>query len=352
MSDDVERVGQHWDQVQRDVQAGRTPPRTRWWESPTVRQHLNRLLAPGAGDGIDEGLTQRARQRLTERGLPADRPLPRGISVGGGQGIKEMLLLKANLVAHLELYELSEARIADGQARAQAEGLSDRLRFIKGDALQEARGPYDLVHWNNSLHHMLDVDQALAWSHRVLAPGGMFYMDDFVGPTRFQWSTASLKVATALRSRLPERYLRDPRRPGQQLAKVVRRPNPETLARHDPSEAAQSGRILSAVRTWFPDAEILPTGGIVYNLVLSDVLANFDEAEPADRARLEQLLDLDWALTQVPGLETHYAIALAFKGGPPAAWRTWSLRGQRAIEEGEAELRRQAQRLRGRLKRR
>ena len=112
------------------------------------------------------------------------------------------------------------------------------------------------------------------------------------------------------------------------------------------------GRILSAVRTWFPDAEILPTGGIVYNLVLSDVLANFDEADPVDRARLEQLLDLDWALTQVPGLETHYAVALAFKGGPPAAWRTWSLRGRRAVEEGEGKLRKQAQRVRSRVKRR
>lgn len=352
MGGDSQQIGQHWDQVQQDAQAGRTPTRTRWWESPTVRRHLNRLLDPAAGDGIDEGLTHRARQRLTERGFPKDRGLPRGISIGGGQGIKEMLLLKANLVEHFELYELSKVRIAEGRARAQAEGLADRLRFIEGDAMQEARGPYDLVHWNNALHHMLDVDQAVAWSHRVLAPGGLFYLDDFVGPTRFQWSSTSLKVASALRSRLPERLLRDPRRPGQQLSKEVRRPNPETLARHDPSEAAQSGRILSAVRTWFPDAEILLTGGIVYNLVLSDVLANFNEDDPADRARLEQLLDLDWALTMVPGLESHYAVALAFKGPPPAEWRAWSLRGRRAVELGRERLKRQAQRLRSRMKRR
>ena len=92
MSGDAERIGLHWDQVQHDVQTGRTPARTRWWESPTMRRHLNRLLHPDAGDGIDEGLTQRARLRLTERGLPPDRPLARAIPVGCGQGMNEMLL--------------------------------------------------------------------------------------------------------------------------------------------------------------------------------------------------------------------------------------------------------------------
>lgn len=352
MSDERERIGAHWDQVQAEINAGRTVSRTRWWESPTVRRHLNQLLWPSAGDGIDEGLIQLARRRLEERGQPAGRPLQRGISVGGGQGIKEMLLLQANLVEEMVVYELSELRIAEGRARAEAQGLKHRIRFVRGDALAEDQGPYDLVHWNNALHHMLDVDRAVAWSHQVLREGGLFYLDDFVGPTRFQWSSASLAVASALRGRLPERYLADPRRPGKRLEPRVLRPNPETLARHDPSEAAQSSRILSAVRTYFPDAEIQATGGIVYNLVLSDVLANFDEADPVDRGRLEQLLDLDYALTKVPGLETHYAVALAFKSGPPAPWRRWALEGRRALEEGERKVRGRARQVARKVKRR
>jgi hypothetical protein len=38
---------------------------------------------------------------------------------------------------------------------------------------------------------MFDVDGAVAWSKTVLKPGGVMYVEEFVGPDRFQWSDAT-----------------------------------------------------------------------------------------------------------------------------------------------------------------
>jgi hypothetical protein len=57
---------------------------------------------------------------------------------------------------------------------------------------------------------MLDVEQAIAWSVASLVAGGLFAMDDFVGPSRFLWSDRMLDYASKFRAGLPDRLLQDP----------------------------------------------------------------------------------------------------------------------------------------------
>jgi ubiquinone/menaquinone biosynthesis C-methylase UbiE len=97
-------------------------------------------------------------------------PFDKGISVGGGTGQKEMNLLRQGIVNEIEVYEYSEARIALGKKIAKEQSLEDRISFIHGDAFEivPQNERYDFVHWNNSLHHMLDVDKAVE-CHYLLA---------------------------------------------------------------------------------------------------------------------------------------------------------------------------------------
>jgi hypothetical protein len=75
------------------------------------------------------------------------------------------------------------------------------------------------------------------------------------------------------------------------LPRIVKKPDPEKMRQSDPSEAADCSRILECVQRQFPRAEIVPTGGVIYHLALSDLLANF--AEDEDFRLLERLLELD-----------------------------------------------------------
>lgn len=220
-----------------------------------------------------------------------------------------MKLLREGIVQVFDLYELADTRIATGREVAKKQQLAEQAHFIQGDAFHLANKPeqYELVHWNNSLHHMLNVEAAIEWSWKVLKPGGLFYMDDFVGPDRFQWSPQTLLAATAVRQSLPDRFLINPHSPTAVLPRVVKRPDPEKLRQSDPSEAADSSRILECVKSRFPAAAIILTGGVIYHLALSDILANFIDEE--DQSLLDRLLIVDDMCTAMG--ETHYATALA-----------------------------------------
>lgn len=67
--------------------------------------------------------------------------------------------------------------------------------------------------------------------------------------------------------------------------------------------------MLTSVAKWFPDAEIKPTGGVVYNVALMDAIHNLDEVE--DGALIDRLLRIDGRCTALG--EFHHAVAIAEK---------------------------------------
>jgi hypothetical protein len=104
----------------------------------------------------------------------------------------------AGVVSHLDLYEISGARIQQGKELADRYGLGQRITWHNRAAdfsTTALDGEYDLVHWNNALHHMLNVDQAVQWTKRALRADGYLYMNDFVGPNRMQWPDETLASA-------------------------------------------------------------------------------------------------------------------------------------------------------------
>jgi ubiquinone/menaquinone biosynthesis C-methylase UbiE len=226
-----------------------------------------------------------------------------------------MALLKSGLVEHITVYELSSQRIAAGRKAALKQGLAARIEFVEADAFKVdiADGQFDLVHWNNALHHMFDVDQAVAWSHRVLSTDGLFFMDDYVGPNRFQWSDETLALATRVRENLPPQYLQRAQPDAPPVPVQVGRPSIRRIVNEDPSEAPDSERILTAVKKHFPNALIIPTGGAVYNLALTHTLHHFDPKQPAEEALLRNLMLIDEMAVRNTRVESHYAVALAWR---------------------------------------
>jgi SAM-dependent methyltransferase len=305
-ADLARKIGNFWSK-------NRAAPKTRWWDSPVIIRHINAIVNGEPIDGFSMGLINRAKSLLGNR-----LPLEKGISIGCGNGAKEMQLIGQGLVESFDLFELSDDRIAKGRLLAKDQGIEDNINFVKGDAfsLITLNEKYDLVHWNNSLHHMMDVHYAVSWSRKVLKTGGLFYMDDFVGPSRFQWPDRQLAIASEIRRSLRgTKYLRNPVRNSLFSRKFLpcrlTRPDLEAMRLSDPSEAADSEQILPGIAKQFPEAEIIKTGGIVYSLALKDVIANFDESLEKDRRILQSLLDLE--IPCINKGETHYAVCLAIK---------------------------------------
>lgn len=296
------RIAAHWDAAAVNNCPG-------WWAHPRIVQHVNARVCGRPVKGTSRGLMEKVKE------LFGAQVWDRGVSVGCGSGAKEMAMMDAGIVGAFTLYELSPVRVEQGRALAESRGLQDRVEFHIQDAFKAGipDGSVDFVHWNNSLHHMMDTPAAVAWSHRILRKGGMFYMDDFIGPTRFQWSDKALELCTAVRASLPEKYLTNLRRPDGREPVRVRRPDPVAFARQDPSEAADSDRIMPALRKFFPGAWTMRTGGVVYNCALAHCIQNFNPGDPDDTALLDGLLVVDDVALEIPGIESHYAVALACK---------------------------------------
>ncbi|MGI9624542.1 MAG: class I SAM-dependent methyltransferase [Acidimicrobiales bacterium] len=303
----VDRVAAKWDREnQRNLGADKNL-RTRWWKHPYVLRRVNQRLC-----GEPEKLWGGGMHRWLERRFGDELPFQRAISVGGGTGGKEMDLIESGIVEHMTVYEYSESRIETGKNMATRRGLEDQVEFVCGDAfaLEQSLGSFDLVHWDNSLHHMLDVAAAVEWSRSILRSGGLFYLYGFIGPSRFQWTQPMLDLASEVRSALPASYLEDPNNPSELVIKEFSKPpSIRSMIANNPSEAADSDRILSSVRGVFPNADIILTGGVVYSLALNDIIHNFSW-DPVD-PYLRLLMALDFQAADA-GL-SHYAGALALK---------------------------------------
>ncbi len=104
---------------------------TRWWESDYIVKRINRRVC--------------------------------GESIGCGTGSKERNVIRSGLVEHFTLFELSSVAIEQGRAQAAQAGLAQNMTFRMEDGLtaETGDGVYDLVYWNNALHHMFDVKAAL-----------------------------------------------------------------------------------------------------------------------------------------------------------------------------------------------
>lgn len=269
-------------------------------QCPPVAERLARRLVPGART------KSHVVQALVRSHLDASSP--RAVSVGCGQAYREVGLLRAGLVDRFDLFEIAAEMRTAAAARAAEHGVTDRIALHDGD-FRTADGPYDLVLWASSLHHMLDVDEAIAWSRRVLRPGGLLLVQEYVGANRFQFPDEQLDLAEAFRAQLPER-LRAKRDPDKPPYPARPRVVPlEMILADDPTEAADSEQILPSLARHFPDATVWREGGVVYRIALTNLYHNFDLADPTDLAWLDRAVDRDEELSRAG--HDLYATAIA-----------------------------------------
>jgi len=299
-------IGRYWSTYYKSKET--TQKKLSWWESDFAKRHVNMLVNNTDSTILSEGLNQLLIKRLNGRRLKT------GVSVGCGLALKELRLLQLGIVEEFILFDMSKEAVKQGINNAKELNLENRVKYLCQDAFKYdfSNINIDLVYWNNSLHHMFNVPDAVKWSYDILCPDGFFCMDDYVGPCRFQYPKYMLDIVNDIRDMLPHKYLKSPFNNGQYMG-VVTNENPKDLARRDPSEAVDSDKILKSVKDYFPQAEIILTGGIVYAKALVNMWNNFDEENEEDISVLTKLMEIDKHYAQQPDIVSLYAVAIAGK---------------------------------------
>lgn len=212
---DVRRYG--WDEL--------------WMNHPAVRERINRRVTGQAGVWPIQWLPSVVPDRV---------PFGRAVNVGCGVGHLERSLVTHGLVAHVTGVDRSEGAVAEARRLTAEAGLADRASFVVGDAaafLERSRD-LDAVFFHAALHHFDPPSEILALVRRALKPRGILYFDEYVGPSRDEWTWRDLARWNFLYRRLPASVRR---------THVIRRP----INREDPTEAIASSRILPAVAEHF-----------------------------------------------------------------------------------------------------
>jgi SAM-dependent methyltransferase len=211
-----------------------------WAAQPLVRRAINRRIT---GDP-DRWPMDWFRRRF------APEPFGVGLSAGCGEGSLERDVLSKRICRTIEGIDFSEGALARARSLAEEAGLagSARYRTANLDALALPAESYDVVFFHGSLHHTREVDAVLATAERALKPGGILFVDEYMGPSREEWSDALWRFARAAFEALPEDLKNRP-----ELA--------IPLPMDDPSESVCSSRIRPAVAERFELLEDRPYGG-------------------------------------------------------------------------------------------
>ena len=303
----IQKTSDHWNK--------KSGPSFNWWSNEIVCRYINKLVCGHSIPGLSRGVINLAVKKAKELNVTFNK----GLSIGCGIGSKELYLLRTGIVRHITCYDLAEKRLIHARQSAKALGLEDRVNFILGDAFADfsfnrTRGEYDLVYWNNSLHHMPNTSLALEWSRVALTNGGMLILDEYVGPNYIQFTDKMIEFGNLVRDSLPASKLIYP---GETIdtykskKNILTRPNLKRLIEKDPSEASDSENIMPALKTFFPNALIKRTGGAVYFCTLPPLYINFDMSNQEDRNLMALLMLLDEMYLNLDPDSSLYAAALA-----------------------------------------
>lgn len=272
--DYLEQIGKVWD--------GRNlkQDRTAWWDSEKIIKHMNYLISGKEENGWNAGAIEQLK-KIRKR-------FKNAVSVGCGIGKKEMQLLEQGVVDEFVCFELSEERVRIGKELAKSKGLEERIKFYREDFFESEwiNKKFDLVFWDNSLHHMPDVYEAVKVSKEILNEDGVFFCNDYIGESRFQWSDEKLDYVNRIRDGLDESIFHV----GDEIfPRHRKRPTIENMMKADPSEAADSENILPAIKKYFENPRITMLGGVIHLILLDRMIQNI----PEDSSLMDELIAAD-----------------------------------------------------------
>ncbi|MCB0045455.1 MAG: class I SAM-dependent methyltransferase [Caldilineaceae bacterium] len=343
MTSDLNRTAEHWAKPQ-NAQLG-----LYWTDLTSVQSRLNHKVS---GNDCQDWLNYTLHRYFTGK-----LPLARCYSLGCGHGEVERQLARSEAFILCEASDISDGAIAEAQRAAIAEGLTNIIYTVKNaNALTLQPQTYDAVWAHASIHHFECLDHVFATVATALKPNGLFILNEYIGPSRFQFPLAQRQAIQAcldllpaayrqmapdvvnsktsgwsdiLPSRLPQRLL-NKWRDGDLLTAIGRRlrflfaansgtglekscaflPTERSVISVDPSEAVHSAEIVPVLKDYFEIVEYKSLGGTILQFLLADIAGNFEQNE-ASESLLQMLYTIEDTLIETGYLDSDFAYIVA-----------------------------------------
>jgi SAM-dependent methyltransferase len=216
-------------------------------------------------------------------------PAARSLDLGCGAASRSLALWQAGGSAHLEGIDISEERVAEGERLRRQHGAPGRFRAEDVNAVALEPGRYDLIFSAHSFHHFLELEHVMEQVAAALTPRGLFILEEFVGPTQFQWTDLQMGLTAALLRFLPEHLRRF--RWGA-VKHLEGRPTVAEVVAVSPFESIRSAEIVPLFERTFEVVLVRKLGGTIQHLLYNGIVHNF------------------WPLTEEAGRALHGILAV------------------------------------------
>lgn len=268
-----------------------------WLDDPRIAAHYRQRAA------ID-GLSWEA--WVTAR---LGRP-PVSLQLACGPATRSFFLYESRFAAVIDGIDNSEDAILAAERSREACRAPGQFRVGDPATTPLPRGRYDLVFISHALHPVVDLESLFAKAYDALAPDGLFVVEGYVGPSRFQWTEAQMAMVTLALTWLPERL-----RLYRWGAPKTRegRPERDAVAGPSPFEAIRSGEIVKLFRRQFETVVERRLGGSLQLLLYNGIIHNFADDDPEASAHIERAWQLEDALVDAGLLESDFRLIVGKK---------------------------------------
>lgn len=290
---ELEQTATHWGETYQSENFARRE----WIGHPLAWKRLRRIM---------NGHTTHTQWFVHEQ--MKRKPARRALGIGVGAAFHENQLVAVGAAEHYDYYDVAQAGLDMARAEAEKLGIADKISFICADinTVELPAEGYDLVTFMASLHHIHELEKTLLACERALAPGGVLWAFEYVGPDRFAYPDEHADIARRLFRILDA----DIRLPGEPELKF---PSPEDVIAVDPTEAVHSSQILPTLRRIWPDLEVYGQYGSLSSMMMwclnHDALYDTTKGFEA----YGTILDIEDALVDSGRLPHYFVNAIARK---------------------------------------
>jgi ubiquinone/menaquinone biosynthesis C-methylase UbiE len=297
---DLKKVAELWGNRVRSEK----PLGCAWTDSPLIQQHYIHPTISG---------NKHSNWLMWVKDTYFLNPVNRALSLGCGDGCLERHGALIDVFRECDAFDISSESIKVAEMKARELGIHDRINYKVTDinkmTLLDSR--YDAAFCAMSMHHFENLEHILLEIGNSLKDGGLFIFNEYVGPNRFQWTDKQLGIANELLKLLPEKYRFDPTTGRNKES--IERPSIDQMIATDPSEAVRSEDIMSLIEERFDVIHTVEYGGTLLNLVLDNIIVNFDEKSPEDMALLQLIFYVEKLLVRERVLENNFSLIISKK---------------------------------------
>lgn len=184
-------VSEHWGTARRG-------PWKSWFEHPVIQKYVHRRVSGDPNISTVQWFKNKFFQE----------PVELCMSLGCGFGIFERHAISLGMARRVHACDLSTGAIGGARQEAANAGMSDRIHYDVVDLNKIKLPPasYDAIFALSSTHHVSNLENLFDQCRTALKPGALMFMDEYIGPNRFQTFPEVSELINKILASLPANY--------------------------------------------------------------------------------------------------------------------------------------------------